>query len=115
MKPADIKKYAIEQRDLAIAQGDAPLYAGGLEEGVILGATWMAQSKEVKESFYEVERLREENEKIKGFSDIRKDMIDFYASQADMLRKDAERLREENASLREAVKRLSETALKRNR
>ena len=48
MSNNDIKKFASELKNMAIKQGDAPLFAGGIEEGAIVGARWAAEQMEAK-------------------------------------------------------------------
>lgn len=40
MSEQEVKTFALKAKQDAIQQGDAPLFAGGVEEGAMLGAVW---------------------------------------------------------------------------
>ena len=62
-----IKQFAANLKDVAIKQGDAPLFAGGIEEGVLVGVVWAV--KQLDPLFSDqaalVEQLQAENERLR--------------------------------------------------
>lgn len=62
-----IKQFAANLKDVAIKQGDAPLFAGGIEEGVLVGVVWAV--KQLDPLFSDqaalVEQLQSENARLR--------------------------------------------------